>query len=58
MEPHRLSWFNTQKEVKYDPKNWINKGHLAIEFPTIRDKVPELGLGYIFADPEECNLTL
>ncbi|MCD7455755.1 hypothetical protein HAX54_029468, partial [Datura stramonium] len=58
MEPHGISWFNTQKEIKYSPKNWIDVGHLAHEFPTFRDKVRVLGLGYIFAEPEECNLTL
>ncbi|MCE0481840.1 hypothetical protein HAX54_039929 [Datura stramonium] len=58
MEPHGLSWFNAQKEVKYAPKNWIDEGHLALEFPIIRDNVCELGLGYIFAEPKECNLTL
>ncbi|MCD7461117.1 hypothetical protein HAX54_045197 [Datura stramonium] len=58
VEPHGLSWFNTQKEVKYAPKNWIDKGFLALEFSTIQDKVRELGLGYIFAKTEKCNLTL
>ncbi|MCD7465215.1 hypothetical protein HAX54_000804, partial [Datura stramonium] len=33
-------------------------GCLALEFPTIRDKVRELGLSYIFVESEECNLTL
>ncbi|MCD9641854.1 hypothetical protein HAX54_028311 [Datura stramonium] len=27
-------------------------------FPTIHDTVRELGLGYVFAEPGECNLTL
>ncbi|MCE3050313.1 hypothetical protein HAX54_046884 [Datura stramonium] len=58
VEPHELSWFKTQKEVKYAPKNWIDEGCLTLEFPSIQDKVRELGLGYIFAKPEECNLTL
>ncbi|MCE3216084.1 hypothetical protein HAX54_004766 [Datura stramonium] len=53
-----LSWFNTQKEVKYALENWTYEGHLTLEFPTILHKVPELGLGYIFTEPEECNLTL
>ncbi|MCE3052086.1 hypothetical protein HAX54_051575 [Datura stramonium] len=39
VEPHGLSWFNTQKEVKYAPENWIDKDCLALEFPTIWDKV-------------------
>ncbi|MCD7471710.1 hypothetical protein HAX54_012336 [Datura stramonium] len=47
VEPHGLTWFNIQKEAKYSPENWIDEGHLALEFPTIRDKVCELGLGYI-----------
>ncbi|MCD7464617.1 hypothetical protein HAX54_053111, partial [Datura stramonium] len=38
--------------------NCIDKAFLALEFPTIRDKVRELGLGYVFAKPEECNLAL
>ncbi|MCE2055045.1 hypothetical protein HAX54_041830, partial [Datura stramonium] len=58
VEPYGLSWFNIQKEVKYAPENWIDKGRLALEFPTTLDKVLLLGLGYIFAEPEKCNLTL
>ncbi|MCD7451902.1 hypothetical protein HAX54_013981, partial [Datura stramonium] len=46
------------KEAKYAPRNWIDEGCLELEFPTIRDKLCELGVGYIFAEPEECNLTL
>ncbi|MCD9639028.1 hypothetical protein HAX54_023273, partial [Datura stramonium] len=45
-------------EAKYVLENWINEGRLALEFPAIRDKVRELGLGYIFVELEECNLTL
>ncbi|MCD9640871.1 hypothetical protein HAX54_026581, partial [Datura stramonium] len=45
-------------EAKYGPENWIDDGRLALEFPTIEDKVHELGLGFIFAEPEECNLSL
>ncbi|MCD9641703.1 hypothetical protein HAX54_028091, partial [Datura stramonium] len=58
VETHGLTWFNTQKEVKYAPKNWIDEGHLALEFLAIRDKIRELGAGYIFNEPERCNLTL
>ncbi|MCD9645302.1 hypothetical protein HAX54_034137 [Datura stramonium] len=39
VEPHGLAWFNTQKDVKYAPKNWIDEGRLALEFLTIRDKI-------------------
>ncbi|MCE3215322.1 hypothetical protein HAX54_001872, partial [Datura stramonium] len=46
------------KEAKYAPENWIDVGRLALEFPATRDKVRELGLGYIFVEPYECNLTL
>ncbi|MCD7462324.1 hypothetical protein HAX54_048256, partial [Datura stramonium] len=46
------------KEAKHAPKNWIDEGRLALEFPTIREKLRELGVGYIFDEPEECNLTL
>ncbi|MCD7464874.1 hypothetical protein HAX54_000134, partial [Datura stramonium] len=35
VEPHGLAWFNTQKEVKYAPENWIDDGHLALEFLAI-----------------------
>ncbi|MCE0482262.1 hypothetical protein HAX54_040845, partial [Datura stramonium] len=49
---------NTQKEVKYALENWINEGRITLEFLTIWDKVRQLGLGYIIADSEECNLTL
>ncbi|MCE0481214.1 hypothetical protein HAX54_038775, partial [Datura stramonium] len=41
VEPHGLTWFNTQKEAKYSP-------HLALEFPAIRGKIRELGASYIF----------
>ncbi|MCE0481683.1 hypothetical protein HAX54_039614 [Datura stramonium] len=58
VEPHRLSWFKSQKEVKYAHENWIDEGLLALEFSTIPDKVHELRLGYIFVEPEKCNLTL
>ncbi|MCD9638169.1 hypothetical protein HAX54_021943, partial [Datura stramonium] len=58
VEPRGLPWFNTQKEAKYAPENWIDEGGLALEFPTIRDKIRELGAGYIFNEPERCNLTL
>lgn len=58
VEPHGITWFNTKKEVKYAPENWIDEGRLTLEFPTIWDKIWELGLRYIFAEPGECNLTL
>ncbi|MCD9644630.1 hypothetical protein HAX54_033017, partial [Datura stramonium] len=56
IEPHGLTWFNTQKEAKYTPKNWIDEGLLTLEFSAIRDKIRELGAGYIFNKPERCNL--
>ncbi|MCD9638390.1 hypothetical protein HAX54_022331, partial [Datura stramonium] len=58
LEPHGLTWFNTQKEAKYAPENWIDESRLALEFPVVRDKLHKLGVGYIFAKLEECNLTL
>ncbi|MCD9638150.1 hypothetical protein HAX54_021924 [Datura stramonium] len=58
VEPHGLTRFNTQTKAKYAPKHWIDEGHLAQEFPTIRDKLRELGVGYIIAEPQECNLIL
>ncbi|MCD7451373.1 hypothetical protein HAX54_011429, partial [Datura stramonium] len=58
VEPHGLTSFNTQKEAMYAPENWINEGCLAPEFLVIRDKIRELGVGYIFSKSEECNLTL
>ncbi|MCD7458971.1 hypothetical protein HAX54_039722 [Datura stramonium] len=58
VEPYGIRWFQTQKEAKYSLENWIDEGHLALEFPTIRNKVRELELGYVFAEPKECNLTL
>ncbi|MCE3052325.1 hypothetical protein HAX54_052250, partial [Datura stramonium] len=33
-------------------------GRLALEFPVIRVKHCELGVGYIFVEPKECNCTL
>ncbi|MCD9561197.1 hypothetical protein HAX54_020197 [Datura stramonium] len=32
VEPHGLTWFNSQKEAKYAPENWIDGGPLALEF--------------------------
>ncbi|MCD9639978.1 hypothetical protein HAX54_024989, partial [Datura stramonium] len=58
VEEHGLKWFNIQKEAKYAPENWIDEGRLTFEFPTISDTVHELGQGYVFPEPEECNLTL
>ncbi|MCE3052074.1 hypothetical protein HAX54_051519, partial [Datura stramonium] len=57
-EPHGLTWFNTKKEAKYAPENWIDECHLALEFLSIRDKIRELGVDYVFTEPERCNLTL
>ncbi|MCE0481834.1 hypothetical protein HAX54_039917, partial [Datura stramonium] len=50
--------FGAQKEDKYAPKNKIDEGHLTLEFLVIRDKLCELGVGYICVEQEECNLTL
>ncbi|MCD9640438.1 hypothetical protein HAX54_025742 [Datura stramonium] len=58
VEPKGLTLFNTKKEAKYAPKNWIDKGFLALEFPTIRKKIRKLGVGYMFNESERCNLTL
>ncbi|MCD9640255.1 hypothetical protein HAX54_025456 [Datura stramonium] len=52
VEPHGLTWFNTQKEAKYAPENWMDEGRLELEFLTIKDKIRELGVGYIFNKPE------
>ncbi|MCE2055784.1 hypothetical protein HAX54_043385, partial [Datura stramonium] len=38
VEPHGIAWFNMQKKAKYAPKNWIDEGYFALEFPTIQDK--------------------
>ncbi|MCD7459267.1 hypothetical protein HAX54_040504 [Datura stramonium] len=58
VESHGLKWFQAQKEAKYASENWIDESLLTLEFPTICDKIHELGLGYVFVEPEECNLTL
>ncbi|MCD9639078.1 hypothetical protein HAX54_023362, partial [Datura stramonium] len=58
VEPHGLIWFNTKKEPKYAPKNWIDEGRLELEFSAIRDKKRELGECYIFNELEKCNVTL
>ncbi|MCD7447750.1 hypothetical protein HAX54_033540, partial [Datura stramonium] len=58
VEPHGITWVNTQKEDKYSPENWIYEGCLALEFPATRNKICELGASYIFNKPEKCNLTL
>ncbi|MCD7455261.1 hypothetical protein HAX54_027564, partial [Datura stramonium] len=55
---HGLTWFNTQKEAKCAPKNWTDEGRLALQYPAILEKIRELGAGYIFNEPERCNLTL
>ncbi|MCE3217204.1 hypothetical protein HAX54_011036, partial [Datura stramonium] len=57
VETYGLTWFNTQTEAKYALEHWIDEGRLAQEFLAIRDKLSELGVGYIFTEPEECNLT-
>ncbi|MCD9638848.1 hypothetical protein HAX54_023008, partial [Datura stramonium] len=57
VEPHGLNWFNTQKEAQYALENWIDEGHLELEFLAIQEKIRELGAGYIFNEPERCNLT-
>ncbi|MCD7452736.1 hypothetical protein HAX54_017990, partial [Datura stramonium] len=36
----------------------IDEGRLVLEFLTIREKLRDLGVRYIFVEPEECNLTL
>ncbi|MCD7463839.1 hypothetical protein HAX54_051517, partial [Datura stramonium] len=36
----------------------IGEGLFVLEFPAIREKIWELGAGYIFNEPERCNLTL
>ncbi|MCE3215919.1 hypothetical protein HAX54_004103, partial [Datura stramonium] len=45
-------------EVKYALENCNYQGRIELEFPTIRDKFRELGLGYIFAELDECNLSM
>ncbi|MCD7453575.1 hypothetical protein HAX54_021445, partial [Datura stramonium] len=58
IEEHGLKWFHAQRKAKYAPENWIDEGCLALELPTIRNTIRELGLGYAFSKLEECNLTL
>ncbi|MCE3051896.1 hypothetical protein HAX54_051144, partial [Datura stramonium] len=58
VEPHRLTWFNTQKESKYTPENWIDEGHLELELSAIWDMIRELGADYISNELKRCNLTL
>ncbi|MCE3217059.1 hypothetical protein HAX54_010201, partial [Datura stramonium] len=58
VEEHGLKWFNIQKEAKYAQENRTGLGYLALKYPTICDTIRELGLGYVFVEPEECNLTL
>ncbi|MCD7469734.1 hypothetical protein HAX54_008910, partial [Datura stramonium] len=58
VEPHGVTWFNTQKESKYAHKNWIDEGHLTLEYQAIQDKIYELGAGYIFNESKRFNLTL
>ncbi|MCD9646783.1 hypothetical protein HAX54_036940 [Datura stramonium] len=55
VEPHGLTWFNSQKEAMYAPKNWIDNDRfvLVLKLPTIRDKLRELGVGYIIVEPGE-----
>ncbi|MCD9642758.1 hypothetical protein HAX54_029702, partial [Datura stramonium] len=57
-EEHGIKWFNAQNKAKYAPKNLIDEGRLALEYPTICGTIRELGLGYVFVEPEECTLTL
>ncbi|MCD7473385.1 hypothetical protein HAX54_015217, partial [Datura stramonium] len=53
---HHPWWL--EKKEKYALENWIDESRLALEFPTIQDKLYKLGVGYIFAEPKECKLTL
>ncbi|MCD9640955.1 hypothetical protein HAX54_026713, partial [Datura stramonium] len=39
MEPHELKRFQAQNVAKYTPENWIDEGHLKLQFPIIRDNV-------------------
>ncbi|MCD7456324.1 hypothetical protein HAX54_031277 [Datura stramonium] len=57
VESHGLTWFNTQKEAKYALENWMDENRLALEFPAIRNRIRELGVGYVFNESERCNLT-
>ncbi|MCD9645636.1 hypothetical protein HAX54_034680, partial [Datura stramonium] len=51
-ESHGLTWFNTQKEAKCAPENWVDEGHLALEFPAVSENIRELRAGYIFNELE------
>ncbi|MCE3215042.1 hypothetical protein HAX54_000601 [Datura stramonium] len=56
VEEHGLKWFNAQMEAKDAPENWNDEGLFALEFPTIRGTVRELGsfnafLGTPVVDP-------
>ncbi|MCD9643873.1 hypothetical protein HAX54_031757, partial [Datura stramonium] len=55
VEEHGLKWFNAQKEAKCALKNWIDDGCLALEYPTIHATICELGLGYVFVEPEDAR---
>ncbi|MCE3215423.1 hypothetical protein HAX54_002337, partial [Datura stramonium] len=39
VEEHGLKWFNAQTKATYALENWIDEGHLALEFPTIHDNL-------------------
>ncbi|MCE2056173.1 hypothetical protein HAX54_044149, partial [Datura stramonium] len=43
VQEYGLKWFNSQKEAKYAPKNWIDEEHFALEFPNIHETIRELG---------------
>ncbi|MCD9641417.1 hypothetical protein HAX54_027594, partial [Datura stramonium] len=34
------------------PENWTDEGYLALKFSTIHDTIRELGMEYVFAEPE------
>ncbi|MCD9639125.1 hypothetical protein HAX54_023478, partial [Datura stramonium] len=36
----------------------IDEGRPVVEFPTVRDTVHGLGLGFVFSETSECKLTL
>ncbi|KAH0781965.1 hypothetical protein KY290_001563 [Solanum tuberosum] len=50
------AWYKKHTEASYFSDVCIDRDSLALEFPQILRRIRELGMEFIFAEPEECNL--
>ncbi|KAG5619827.1 hypothetical protein H5410_005045 [Solanum commersonii] len=50
------SWYKKHTEASYFSDACIDRDSLAREFPQILRRIRELGMEFVFAEQEECNL--